>query len=194
MVNFDHPRSYVALVLTVALGLVACGDELDIDIPRPITPLEGELIDLVDGPLSRANALNLVAGRGFGAPSLTRVDDTVQWDLAFAIVDGEPAWLPRGFFDGIEPSAGIKVMLADFEDVELLPPDEEFYELEEPLPATVGTTYGIRSRTDPALSLPCHVFAKMVVDSIGGDPARVWFRVLWNPNCDDNNVTPGTGN
>lgn len=193
MVDFEHLRSHAALVLTLALGLVACGDELDTDVPRPINPLEAELIDLVDGPLTRANALNLVAGRGYGTPLVTRVDETLHWDIAFALIDGEPAWVPRGFFDGIEPSTGIRVMQVDFEDVELLPPDEEAYELEEPVPATVGTTYGLRSRTDPALSLPCHVFAKLAVDSIKGDPARVWFRVLWNPNCDDINVTPGTG-
>ncbi|UCC82411.1 MAG: hypothetical protein JSW46_15705 [Gemmatimonadota bacterium] len=193
MVNCDHPRSHVALLLTVALGLVACGDELG-NISRPSSPIEVELVDLVDGPLNRANALNVVAGRGFSAPRVARVDDTDQWDITFAVVDGEPKWLPRGFFDGIELSAGIRVMQADFEDVELLPRDEESYELEQPLPATVGTTYGIRSRTDPTLSLPCHVFAKMVVDSIAGDPQRVWFRVLWNPNCDDANVTPGVTN
>ena len=194
MENFDHLRSHVALVLTLALGLVACGDEVNRDVPRPTTPFEEQLIDLVDGPLNRANALDVVAGRGFRTPRVTRVDDTVQWDIAFALIDGEPAWVPRGFFDGIEPSTGIRVMPVDFEDVELLPPDEEAYELEEPLPATVGTTYGIRSRTDPSLGLPCHVFAKLVVDSIWGDPVRVQFRVLWNPNCDDINVTPGISN
>ncbi|MGD2217018.1 MAG: hypothetical protein PVJ64_09680 [Gemmatimonadales bacterium] len=194
MMNFDHPRGHVALLLTVALGLVACGDELVTDIPRPTAPLEVELIDLFDGPLDRANALNLVAGRGFSTPRVTRVDDTAKWDIAFALVDGEPAWLPRGFFDGIEPSAGIRVMVADFEDIEFLPSAEDMYELEDPLPATVGSTYGIRSRTDPNISLPCHVFAKLVVDSVGGDPTRVWSRVIWNPNCDDTNVTPGTTN
>lgn len=194
MTNFDRPRTHVALLLTIALGLVACGDELNTEIPRPVSPFENELIDLVDGPLDRANALDLVAGRGFSNPRVTRVDETLQWDIAFALVDGEPAWVPRGFFDGIEASAGIRVMQADFEDIELVPPDEESYELEQPLAATVGTTYAIRSRTDPNLSLPCHVFAKLVVDSIAGDPRRVWFRLLWNPNCDNINVSPGVSN
>ncbi|MGD2151732.1 MAG: hypothetical protein PVG79_00600 [Gemmatimonadales bacterium] len=192
MVNLEQLRSRVALVLTLALALVACGDELVTDYPRPLAPLEEELIDFVDGPLTGANALNLVAGRGFGRPNVTRVNETLAWDIAFAVLDGEPAWLPRGFFDGIEPSTGIRIMQVDFEDIEVLPPDEASYELEEPVPATVGTTYGIRSRTDPALSLPCHVFAKLAVDSITGDPARVWFRVLWNPNCDNTRVTPGS--
>lgn len=194
MVNFDHPLSHVALVLTLALGLVACGDELLRDYPRPTSPLEAELIDLVNGPLTRANAIDIVSGRGFGIPRAVRVDETVHWDFAFAVVDDEPAWIPRGFFDGVEPSTGIRIMPVDFEDVEVLPSDEEDYELEEPVPVTVGTTYGIRSRNDPALSLPCHVYAKMVVDSIWGDPVRVKFRVLWNPNCDKIQVTPGTIN
>jgi len=192
MVNFELLRSRVALVLTLALALVACGDELITDYPRPLTPLEEDLVDFVDGPLTGANALNLVAGRGFGRPSVTRVNETPDWDVAFAVVDGEPAWLPRGFFDGIEPSTGIRIMQVDFEDIEVLPPDQGSYELEQPVPATAGTTYGIRSRTDPGLSLPCHVFAKLAVDSITGDPARVWFRVLWNPNCDNTRVTPGS--
>ncbi len=194
MVNFHRLRCQILLVLTLVLGLVACGDELNTEVPRPLNPYENELIDLVDGPLTRANALNLVAGRGFGTPRVTRVDETDQWDIAFALIDGEPVWLPRGFFDGIELSTGIRVMQADFEDVELLPSDEALYELEDPIPATVGTTYGIRSRTDPALSLPCRVYAKLVVDSIAGEPARLWFRVLWNPNCDNTNVTPGSSN
>lgn len=194
MVNFHRPRCQILLVLTLVSGLVACGDELNTEVPRPLNPYENELIDLVDGPLTRANALNLVAGRGFGTPRVTRVDETDQWDIAFALIDGEPVWLPRGFFDGIELSTGIRVMQADFEDVEVLPSDETLYELGDPIPATVGTTYGIRSRTDPALSLPCRVYAKLVVDSIAGDPARLWFRVLWNPNCDNTNVTPGPSN
>jgi hypothetical protein len=194
MVNLEHLRSHAALALTLALGLVACGDELQTDYPRPLSPLEAELVDLVDGPLTHADAINLVAGRGYGIPVLTRVDETLQWDIAFALIDGEPAWVPRGFFDGIELSSGIRLVQEDFENVENLPSDQESYELEEPLPATVGSTYGIRSRTDPALTLPCHVFAKLAVDSIKSDPARVWVRVLWNPNCDNSNVTPGSSN
>lgn len=192
MVNLDHLRGHVTVVLALALGLIACGDELDTTVPRPTAPLRLELFDILAGPITRASALDLVSGRGFSQPVTVRVDETLQWDIAFALVDDEPAWLPRGFFDGIEPSAGIRVMQGDFEDIELLPADRELYELEEPVPLTVGETYGIRSRTDPRLSLPCHVYAKLVVDSIGGTPARVSFRVLWNPNCDDTKVSPGT--
>ncbi|UCC73095.1 MAG: hypothetical protein JSV86_00590 [Gemmatimonadota bacterium] len=191
MARSDLLRGRFAAVLTLALALGACGDTLDQSIPRPTEAAEGELMDLVEGPVERSSALNLLAGRGFGIPTAVRVDQSGQWDIAFALVDGEPRWLPRGFFEAFEPSSGIRVMQGEFEEIERLPSDREAYELEEPVPVTVGVTYGLRSRTDPSLSLPCHVFAKLVADSVGGDPMRVWFRVLWNPNCDDTNVTPG---
>jgi hypothetical protein len=194
MVNTDRLLGHVTVALTLAFGLIACGSDLDTSIPRPTTPREMELFDMVDGPITRASAIDLVVTRGFADPDAVRVDETLQWDIAFALVEGEPAWLPRGFFDGIEPSAGIRLMQGDFEDIELLPGDAELYELEEPVFLTVGATYGIRSRTDPRISLPCHIYAKVVVDSVFGDPARVNFRVLWNPNCDDTNVRPGTIN
>jgi hypothetical protein len=191
--KIDQRPGRIALLLILALAATACDDNLDLSFPRPDAPFGLELFDIVEGPVDRASAFDLVTGRGFGLPRGVRVDQTVQWDIVFAVIDGEAVWLPRGFFEGIELSSGIRVMEGEFEDVTRVPDDRDLYELEQPVPVTVGITYAVRSRSDPTLSLPCHIYSKLVVDSIVGDPARVNFRFLWNPNCDDTNVSPGQG-
>jgi hypothetical protein len=189
-----NPRFYLgrstAVLLLALTVLSGCGDELDLSYPRPSEPFEATLYDLVAGPIDRASAFDVVSGRGLGLPRTARVDQSDGWDVAFAVLDGDPVWLPRGFFESLEPSTGILALDLDFDAVRRLPSARESYEAEEPVPVTVGRVYGIRSRPDPALSLPCRIYAKLVVDSIGGDPRHVHFRYLWNPNCDDTNVTP----
>ncbi len=105
-------------------------------------------------------------------------------------MDGQPVWLPQGFFDALEPSSGILRLSSAFDQIETVPAQRELYEAEQPVPVSEAVTYAIRSRNDPALSLPCRIFAKLEVLSIEGDPARVRIRILWNPNCDSRRVTP----
>lgn len=178
------------LAAALALAALGCGNDFDTSFPRPTDALVITLYDLVTGPLSRQSAVNVVGGRGLGIPRPVRVDDNDQWDIAFATVDGEPVWLPRGYFQSLEVEAGIVALERSFEEVERVPEDKAVYEAREPVPAEVGRVYAIRSRADPGLTFPCHVHAKLAIDAIEGDPPRVRFRILWNPNCDDQNVTP----
>ena len=121
-----------------------------------------------------------------------RVDASDQWDIVYGTVDGTPVWLPRGFFEGFPPSSGILKMSVPFQQVTTVPSSVEVYEFTEPVPLEFGVAYAIRSRQDPTLSFPCHLYAKISVDSIQADPNRVEFRYLWNPNCDQ--TTFNTGN
>ncbi len=131
-----------------------------------------------------------MGARGTGIPRAVRLDETDQWDFAFAVLEGQPVWVPRGFFESLEATSGMVKLDAAFDQVTRVPRGRDPYEMKEPLLASEGNVYAIRSRADPALSFPCHIHAKIVVDAIEGDPLRVRFRVLWNPNCDDQNVTP----
>lgn len=178
------------LAAGLSLAVLGCGDDLDTSFPRPTDALTITLYDLVTGPIDRQSALNMVSGRGLGIPRPVRVDESDQWDIAFATLDGEPVWLPRGYFQSLEVEAGIMALDRGFEEVERVPEDRTLYENMDPVPAEVGRVYAIRSRTDPGLSFPCHVYAKLVIDAIEGDPPRMRIRTLWNPNCDDQNVTP----
>ncbi len=172
-------------------ALLGCGDNLNISFPRPSEPLEETLFDLVAGPIDRPSGLNVVSGRGSGSPRAVRVDESSEWDVAFAIMGGEPVWLPQGFFEAFEPSSGIVRLEGVFDQIQDAPSNRELYETEDPVPLVEGATYAIRSRNDPALSLPCRIFAKLEVISIEGDPTRARIRILWNPNCDRRRVTPG---
>ncbi len=184
-----HRRA--ALLLLAAVAPAGCGSSTSFDFARPSEPEEYTLFDLVAAPIDRPSGLNLLSGRGSGLPRETRLDQTSEWDFAFAQLEGQPVWLPRGFFETLEASSGIRELPLAFEAVENVPDKLDEYETLAPVPVTVGGVYAIRSRPDPALSLPCNVYAKVVVDAVGGDPVRADIRVLWNPNCDNTNVTPG---
>jgi hypothetical protein len=175
--------------LLLAVAVIACGDNTSSSFPRPSEPVEAGLYDISGGPIDRASALNVVSGRGNGQPRAVRVDVTDQWDIGFGILEGELVWLPAGFFEGFEPDAGILELPEGFEQLTEAPSDKELYEKEEPVPLKDGGVYVVRSRTDPALSVPCHIFAKLLVSAIQEDPTRVDLQVVWNPNCDDRNLT-----
>ncbi len=184
------PSTRRASVILLASALVSCGGDVTNSFPSPSEPVEATLYDLVAGPLDRASAYNIVAGRGFGVPIAVRVDQSDQWDVAFAVLDGQPVWLPRGYFEGLEPESGVLELARAFDEVTIAPEDRSLYETQSPVPITVGNTYIVRSRNDPALSLPCRVFAKIGVEAIQQNPDRIDFIVLWNPNCDDRDLTP----
>ena len=179
----------VFLVLSLG-GVPSCGDSLNTEYPRPSEPVELSLYDLVSGPIDRPSAVNVVSGRALGRPSAVRVDATERWDLVFGVVDGSPAWLPRGFFEALEASSGVLGTTLGFDQVREAPEDKELYEDEQPVPITEGTTYVIRSRSDPDLSLPCRIYAKVMVESVQTDPARVDLLIIWNPNCDGRYLVP----
>jgi hypothetical protein len=183
-------RAITVMLAIFAVG--ACGEDTGTNWPRPTEPLELSVYDIVDGPVDRASALNVVSGVGSGFPLTARVDQTQQWDMAFGMIDGEAFWMPRGFFEGLEPTSGILATELDFDEITTAPDDKTLYEYTDPLPIVAGNTYIIRSRNDPTTELPCRIYAKVRVNSIQPDPGWMDFIVLWNPNCDDTNLTLGT--
>lgn len=183
-------RRWAVLLAFLLGGVSSCGSDINTEYPRPSEPLELSLYDLVSGPIDRPSAVNVVSGRALGRPSAVRIDVTERWDLVFAMVDGSPAWLPRGFFEALEVSSGVLETQLGFDQVIEAPEDKELYEDEQPVPMTEGTTYIIRSRLDPDLSLPCRIYAKVLVESIQMDPARADLLIIWNPNCDGRSLIP----
>lgn len=176
-----------AVALLSAVAVSGCDSATEISFPFPDEPLNGTLYDLVAGPIDRPSGLNVVSGRGNGSPNPLRVDASGRWDVAFAELDGVPVLLPRGYFEGLEESSGVRALGRSFDKVTEVTDMADGYETIEPTPLVVGATYAVRSRPDPALSLPCRVYAKLEVLDLEGDPARMQFRILWNPNCDRTN-------
>lgn len=185
----NHRLWYSTVLCFVVAASISCSDDSQFDFPIPSEPLETSLYDLIDGPIDRASAFNVVAGRGVAQPRSVRVDQTEQWDVAFAVLNDEPVWLPRGFFDTLEPSSGILELARALEEIVRAPSDRDLYEMTDPLPVRKGRVYVIRSRPDPLLTFTCRIFAVLEVEAIDTDPARVTFRYLWNPNCDDRDLS-----
>ncbi|MEE8521585.1 MAG: hypothetical protein V3U63_09445 [Gemmatimonadota bacterium] len=181
-------RALVVGALT-ALIVGACSDDPTFQFPVPEEPLESDLFDLATGPVGEPSALDVVSGRGNGLPRPVRVEQSEQWDIAFGMSDQGAEWLPRGVFEGLPISSGIVQVPGTFESVTNVPGNSEEYIDDEPVSIEVGAVYAVRSRADPVLSLPCHIFGKIGVLSVAGNPVRVQFEILWNPNCGGTNVS-----
>lgn len=189
MTTFNAVAARTAALAVILVGALAgCSNSDDSRFPVPEEPAERTLYDLVNGPIDRPSALNLLTGRSGGLPTTWRVDVTDQWDLCFGVIDGEPFWLPRGFFEGFQVSSGVAELPLDFDDVRVVSSEDEDYEDSEPVPITVGATYALRSRPDPTVSVTCRLYAKAEVVAVEGDPARLSLRILWNPNCNETSL------
>ena len=187
---FDLSRACrAAVVLIGASVLTACGDSSTPLFPIPDEPVDLTIYDLVGGPIDRPSALNVLTGRSSGVPTVLRVDAADQWDLSFGMIEGVPAWLPRGFFEGLDISSGVFELDVDFDDLTFVPSEDTLYVYEQPVNIEIGKTYAIKSRPDPTVSITCVLFAKAEVLAAEGDPARLVFRILWNPNCNENSLT-----
>ncbi len=174
----------------IGLGaLAACGSSTDASFPVPDEPVELSVYDLVNGPIDRPSAVNILSGRGSGVPTVLRVDASDLWDVSFGVLDSVPAWLPRGFFEGLVVSSGVLELDLDFDDVFAAPSEDTLYVYDEPVDITVGKTYAIRSRPDPGVSITCVLYAKAEVLALEGDPALLEFRILWNPNCNESGLS-----
>ena len=182
--------AYSTVVVALFVAVAACSDSTGTEFPRPSEPLETVLYDLVDGPVHRASAFDVVAGRGTGLPRSVRVDRTGEWDVVFGVLDGEPVWLPRGFFKGLQPSSGVLGLKQAFEDIIEAPENRDLYNTVEPVPIVPDEVYVFRSRTDPSLSFPCRIYALVDVLEVDSAENRIKYRYTWNPNCDQREVSP----
>jgi hypothetical protein len=186
---FDLSRACRAAVVLIGLGaLTACGESTDALFPVPDEPVGLSMYDLMNGPINRPSALNVLTGRSSGVPTVLRVDAAEQWDLSFGMIEGVPVWLPRGFFEGLDISSGVFELDVDFDDVTFVPTEDTLYVYEQPVDIEVGKTYAIKSRPDPTVSITCVLYAIAEVLVVEGDPARLEFQILWNPNCNENSL------
>lgn len=180
----------VALITAVGLGLVglsACDDD-----PFAINWTSSPDTVLLYS-LARPE-LNLVSGFNFRRRQTVRIEGaeaTGNWDMAVDTRGGQIVILPPGAL-GVESAARIAPMPGEtFESLLEAPSDTLLYTANDPVPATVGTAYVVRTeRYAGAFGTRCVSFGKfqpLDVDPAGGTLTFV-FDV--SPVCNDRRLIP----
>lgn len=178
-----HPR-FRLLALGLAGLSFACDDPFaGLLQPVPEVPGEASLTDLRTGALEDPSAFDLLI------ETPVRPDLTGAWDFLYRIESGQPQLVPFNALADSASDAGLQPVTDSFEGVRTAP--SSGYVQEEPVAIAEGDVLVARSRRDPNQFFTCRRFAKIEILDIDAAGARVTFRYLVNPNCDDRVLVPG---
>ncbi|MBI4514045.1 MAG: hypothetical protein HY702_08040 [Gemmatimonadetes bacterium] len=198
-----------AAIVFAALVVLGCGDADRFLAPVPSEPERATLFDLFHPLVERPAAFDVVRGRSNSLPGPARTDLNPEWDFLFAFVPagasggacflglnpGDAVFLPRGCFEGLDALSGILRSDLPFDELREAPGEVAAYETARAVRVAVGAAYVVRSRPDPSLQLfgaGCRRFAKFEILELDPTSGSVTFRFLWNPNCGERRLTPGS--
>lgn len=181
-VRFARFAVLLSIVFASSALLGACGD----DPLFPDVVLSVDTVTLTVPGADRPSALDLVQAQPprtlLRRPELLR--DAQEWDIALRRGDGGLLLRPFEAQASSLRGAGITLADEDYDRIDEAPRATNAY-ASTPLPATVGTTYFIRSRQYPVQTILCVNYAKakvLAVDLVAGT-ARI--ALTQNNNCDD---------
>lgn len=176
-----------ATVAALLMGLAACGDD-PFDFDWSDAPDTVKLYS-IERP-----ELGLASGFSFAPPPtasiIERPDATGSWDIAIDTRGGQLVILPPGAL-GITARARISVLgVMSFDEVVEAPEDTLLYTADDPVPASMGTVYVVRSNRRATGFGSCVYYAKMepvTIDVAGG---TLLFRYVESPVCNSRDLVP----
>lgn len=180
----SHASRTAALAAALMMALTACED-----------PFLGEWNDDPDSAFVYSLArpeINVESGFAFNERRSVRIQDpnaTGTWDVALDTRGGALVLLPPGAL-GVTSRAGIASLgPIPFDDVRQAPGDTLLYELDDPVPMTVGHVYAIRTnRSLTGFGSSCVYYAKMEPFSLDVPAGRMWFTYVVSPVCNSRDL------
>ena len=179
-------RSLSAIVLSFALGAVACSDSNGLpDATVENVERTDTLWALVGTPVFTPSGYSVEGSRR------VRTDLSVDFDFAYNVeTGGGHVLLPRAAL-GIDTAnaakPGFLVRNESFEGITVAPSNG--YITDVPVPIAVGQRYVVRSRVTCQLGVP--KYAKMEILSFNEETRILSFRILTNDNCGFKSLEPG---
>lgn len=169
---------------SLMMTLTACED-----------PFNGRWNDLPDSAFVYSLArpeINVESGFAFNERRTVRIQDpnaTGAWDVALDTQGGALVLLPPGAL-GITSKAGIASLgVTPFDDLQQAPGDTLLYELNDPVPMTVGHVYAIRTnRSLTGFGSTCVYYAKMEPFSIDVPEGKMEFKFVVSPVCNSRDL------
>lgn len=196
------PATFRPLLAAAAFvaAFAACDDPYAIEAQYPVVADTTVLYGINSAPVGAPTAYFLVgassgqaavaanAGFGFDVAVSVLADGSVRFITPTALA----ALIPNR--ESIPHPVGLQLLPGvGFDTLSLAPASG--YTRDSVLTVTAGQTVAVQSATPagcPVSYLGRNFHAKMVVDSVRGDPARVYLRVVTDPNCDYRSLKPGT--
>lgn len=174
-------------LLLVTLPLASCGSTFGLNrVPVPDKPTEFTLSDFRTSDLTDASGFDMISGGS------VRTDQTSQWDfLYYVLQDGTAQFRPRAMVLGQGSAAGLQHVQESFDGLRNAPADG--YKTDSPTVIAEGDVLAGVSRTDPAYGIQCRHFFKLEIETIDSTAGTVTFKVLANPNCEQQILVPGQG-
>lgn len=183
-------------LLTAAL--VACDDPYAVEPQLEVVADSFVVFGINDAPVGGASAISLV-----GAPTRQQAvpaTASLNFDIAVDVnADGSVRLItPRALINVLpDPRTlphrvGLQVVSSSYETLLLAP--GRGYTFDSLLTVTPGQTVAVQSANTVACPVPylgTMLYAKLVVDSVRMNPARVFFRSTVDPNCDFRSLVPG---
>jgi hypothetical protein len=195
------PATFRPLLAAAAFvaAFAACDDPYAIEAQYPVVSDTTMLYSINSAPIGAPTAYYLIgapsrqaavaanAGFGFDVAVSALADGSVRLitPMALAALIPDPESVPHPVGLQLLPGVG-------FDTLSLAPASGY---TDSVLTVTPGQTVAVQSATPVACRgsyLGRNFHAKMVVDSVRGDPARVYLRVVTDPNCDFRSLKPGT--
>ena len=197
------PATFRPLLVAAAFvaAFAACDDPYAIEAQYPVVSDTTVLYGINSAPVGAPTAYYLVgapsrqaavaanAGFGFDVAVSVLADGSVRLITPTALA----ALIPNG--ESVPHPVGLQLLAGvGFDTLSLAP--AAGYTRDSVLTVTPGQTVAVQSANSagcpPVGYLGRNFHAKMVVDSVRGDPARVYLRVVTDPNCDFRSLKPGT--
>lgn len=190
------PATFRPLLAAAALtaAFTACGDPYAVEAQLEVTSDTFAVYGLNDAPAGAPTAISLYATVG-GVPAVA-AGPTFRFDVAVDVAgNGAVTLIPNSRVANgmlVPHRVGLQVVPGTFEALTRAPAGG--YKYDSLLVVTPGQVVAVQAADPAACPVPylgTNVYGKLVVDSIRGTPARVFFRSTIDPNCDFRSLLPG---
>lgn len=194
------PATFRQLSVAAALiaAVAACDDPYAIEAQREVVADTTVLYSVSSAPIGAPTAYYLLGAASRQAAVVA--NPSFAFDVAVQVSDaGAVQLITPNALIGVPPApdvrphrVGLQVVEGAFAALTLAPVGG--YAYDSLLTVTPGQTVALQSANQvacPGLYMGQHYYAKLVVDSVRTDPARVFLRVTTDPNCDYRSLVPG---
>ena len=180
-----RPNSLICLL--AGLFLVAACNDLN-ELPDAS---EANVVDTVTIGALTGTPLTIPSAYSVSESRAVRTDQSAAFDFAYEVGAGPPRFFPAAALGlgGSGTQAGFLEVGGEFADLEMAP--QNGYVTDEPLPATPGLVYAVRSRIVCSSFGGVPMYGKLEVLELDAEAGTVTFQVLTNNNCGYRSLEPG---